>query len=525
MRSVFSVLFLLLITSCFSQVAEYWEAQAGYWSASRDMIRDKNGDIFLTGHGGGSPYYDVVTMKYNSYGYLQWQNIHNDSAFAQAEAKAIALDTIGNIYVTGSESHAGDWNIITIKYDVSGNELWTREYSGNGNSTDEGADIAVSDSGEVYVTGYVTDSASAQDIILIKYNSSGGLEWVKQFNGDYNGNDQGESVVVDHSGNVIISGKLRDSTSVLPLLTAKYDRNGNTAWIKKFYGPYNRGAYCDEMIIDRFNNLYLTGALLTGSWFDILTLKYDSLGNVVWYDGYDSPYNLYDYGHSIKRDSLGNIYVAGQSDGGQPLNFDYIALKYDSSGTRKWASRYDNPGHGGDYGYGVDIDDSGNVYVTGQSYSANGIPCLASVKFDTGGVFKWHVEDPSYGFASKIIVESRDAIYVFGTNDRNTGYSHFTLIKYGQSPVAVPEVIETSVYDANVLPDPVDDHARLIFENAEHKNCRLIIYNSLGNIINDEQHTSSSEFKIEKDNLPGGIYFFRIFSGETVLNQGRFIVK
>ena len=65
-----------------------------------------------------------------------------------AKAVAIAVDNLGNIYVTGD-----DYDYVTIKYDSSGQEQWLARYDGPGNTEDHVAALALDLSGNVYVTG------------------------------------------------------------------------------------------------------------------------------------------------------------------------------------------------------------------------------------------------------------------------------------------------------------------------------------------------------------------------------------
>ena len=87
-------------------------------------------------------------------------------------------------------------------------------------SSDLGYGIAVDSSSNVYITGYfvgtvdfgggdITSAASSSDIFVLKLNSSGVFQWVKTY-GNTNG-EQGEDIAVDSSGNVYITGGFRET--------------------------------------------------------------------------------------------------------------------------------------------------------------------------------------------------------------------------------------------------------------------------------------------------------------------------
>ena len=83
----------------------------------------------------------------------------------------IAVDSVNNCYVTGYSSGTNSGNdIVTIKYDPNGNQVWLQRYHGPGNGDDAGNAIAVDHSGNVYVTGYEATAAGGTEIVVIKYS-------------------------------------------------------------------------------------------------------------------------------------------------------------------------------------------------------------------------------------------------------------------------------------------------------------------------------------------------------------------
>ncbi len=85
-------------------------------------------------------------------------------------AYAIALDNLGNIYVTGVSWGSGtDYDYATVKYDSSGVEQWVERYNGPGNGSDVARAIALDNSGNIYVTGVSWGSGTDYDYATIKY--------------------------------------------------------------------------------------------------------------------------------------------------------------------------------------------------------------------------------------------------------------------------------------------------------------------------------------------------------------------
>lgn len=133
---------------------------------------DASGRVYVTGRSIGTVTgYDYATIKYSPAGARRWVRRYNGPANSRDEANAIAVDTSGNVYVTGrSRGSNGDYNYATVKYDSAGTRKWVRRYNGPGNGDDEAKAIAVDASRKVYVTGlsYV-DAGRVQDYTTIKY--------------------------------------------------------------------------------------------------------------------------------------------------------------------------------------------------------------------------------------------------------------------------------------------------------------------------------------------------------------------
>ena len=86
-------------------------------------------------------------------------------------ARALAVDSAGNAYVTGVQSPDGTPNMVTIKYGPTGNQVWVNIYGESG-LFEYPTDINVDATGNVYVYG-TTGTVSQSDLVLFKYNSAG----------------------------------------------------------------------------------------------------------------------------------------------------------------------------------------------------------------------------------------------------------------------------------------------------------------------------------------------------------------
>jgi len=350
---------------------------------------DGSGNVYVTGlsrSGITANTEDYATIKYNSSGIQLWATRYNGSLNSNDAAYALALDNSGNVYITGSSSGSGGSgrDYVTIKYNSSGVEQWVQRYNGPGNSIDEAYRIAVSDSGNVYVTGYSRSGSGAgsEDCTTIKYNSTGAQQWVQRFN---NGaNDLGLAVAVDASGNVYVAGFAWNGFSSLDYLTLKYNASGIQQWSKVEVQSGIGVIY--SLAIDGPGNVFVTGfSWDEGSGFDdYLTIKYNSSGVYQWGTKYNGPSNGADTAYSLALDGSGNVYVTGSSSG-SGTGTDYATVKYNSSGVQQWAERYNGTGNGADAAVSLAVDSWDYVYITGVSAGSGSGADYETIKYSQTG--------------------------------------------------------------------------------------------------------------------------------------------
>jgi hypothetical protein len=144
------------------------------FSLSHDMVIDNIGNILVTG---GNDY-DYPNNMYGTYkidtnGNYLWGKTYSPVVTGNSVATSIAVDQADSAYVTGfspSLGTNGDSDIVTIKYDTNGNQVWLQRYNDSSHGNDAGNAIAVDNSGNVYVAGYETETNGFTSMILIKYS-------------------------------------------------------------------------------------------------------------------------------------------------------------------------------------------------------------------------------------------------------------------------------------------------------------------------------------------------------------------
>jgi hypothetical protein len=340
---------------------------------------------------------DIDTVAYNSAGELEWDVRYDARRNGHDVGKAIAVDNAGYVYITGSsedsESQKSDvlhYDFYTAKYDIEnrGREIWGARYNNDSvNGDDEATAVAVDSEGNVYVTGF-SDNGSNNDIVTIKYGPDGNPVWsdegdgkLRRYDGGYN--DEAADISVDAEGNVYVTGRIQGSGTGYDCITIKYDNNGIQLWAVEYnHTDVNGNDEAVAIAVDEAGNVYVTGKSQGSSTgYDYITIMYDSAGTSDWEVRYDGG-NGDDEAVGIAIDLTGNAHVTGKSQG-SGTGFDYHTIKYDHSGNMIWRARYDNAlPNGNDEPAAIALDPAGNVYVTGRSQGSGSGFDYATVKYE-----------------------------------------------------------------------------------------------------------------------------------------------
>ncbi|MBA7593539.1 hypothetical protein ES703_00463 [subsurface metagenome] len=152
-------------------VARY-DGPASDWDVAWDVAVDGSGNVYVTGGSRGTGTgNDYATIRYDSDGDEVWVARYDGPQSWSDTGRAMAIDGSGNVYVTGGSFGSGtSADYATIKYDPEGNEQWVAIYDGSASKMDFSLAIALDSSGNVYVTGVSDGVGTSGDYATIKYS-------------------------------------------------------------------------------------------------------------------------------------------------------------------------------------------------------------------------------------------------------------------------------------------------------------------------------------------------------------------
>jgi hypothetical protein len=309
-------------------------------------------------------------------------------------ANDIKVDAQGNAYVTGvswAGAFAGsEYDVVTIKYDTNGTQLWAKFYNGPPGKWDRGEALGLDGSGNVYVAGYsqTTRASGAlyDEFLTIKYDAAGNEQWVRR-RSTAQISDQAYRIAVDSAGNAYVTGEAYATTGTVTtqdLVTVKYSTSGVELWAARFTGapgqpigiaplPSNPiSSDSGGIALDPLGSVYVFGTSQSTDVSDYLLLKYDpATGALVWSRGWNGGSD--DYARDMAIDAGGNIYLTGESwDNGfntatSDETWDAATVNFDSAGNIVWVRIYRGFPGKVESGRTVSLDGAGNIYVGAYS--------------------------------------------------------------------------------------------------------------------------------------------------------------
>ncbi|MHC1776089.1 MAG: T9SS type A sorting domain-containing protein [Lentimicrobium sp.] len=321
----------------FGQLLGSWKRSLVGTSTGNAITLDDSSNVYVTGELLVSGVSNVFALKYNKSGVFQW--ITNIVFGPYSAGIDIELDQSGHAYVLAKskDSLNGTMDFLLIKYDTTGDTLWSRRYSGGG-PDNLPVRLQLDKAGYAYVSGYIYAGLEARDdFATLKYDPAGNLKWVETYNGPASYYDQVTDMCLDDSANVYVTGMISANTAELAVV--KYDSSGTRKWTGRFTGQSGITS-TGQICADKSGNVYATGSVSHNLDENIATVKFDRNGQLVWNIEYACTDSVWDRPTGVVADRLGNIYVLGNSASKTPGNsYDWVTIKYSQTENVLYPSR------------------------------------------------------------------------------------------------------------------------------------------------------------------------------------------
>ncbi len=445
-----------------------------FWEQGLSITTDETGNVYSTGYYAGTVDFDPGAGTFN-------------------------LTSVG-----------GSSDLFVQKLDAQGQFLWAMSLGGTGQDTGNG--IAIDSLGNIYLTGSFeatvdfdpsagvsnVTSRGMRDAFVSKFDSSANLQWAKAFGGPTR--DDSEAIAVDGVGNVVVGGAFSGTTLIdfdpgsgtsflrgkgaSDSFVSKFDSSGNFSWARTFGGTGNENLYSLEL--DAVGNVYSTGEFSSTVDFDpssgIFSIssteltdgyvhKLDSSGNFGW------ARTIAGLGHQrsydIAVDADGNTYATGTFYGTADFDpgtstftltsagdYDVFIQKLNSSGTFVWAKAMG--GVGTESGQGIAVDENGEIYATGSftglcdfnpssasfDLLSKGASDIFVSKLDSVGNFLWARQLGGLGVETSFDINIDNSANVLttgtfdGTVDFNPGTRTYELVTGGDYDAFVSKLTQ-----------------------------------------------------------------------------------
>ncbi|MCX6134952.1 MAG: SBBP repeat-containing protein [Ignavibacteriales bacterium] len=419
-----------------------WVARydGGRDDAAYALGADSTGNVYVTGTSRSTTgEYDYVTVKYSTDGNQEWAVRTKVSLSDPYRPPALEVLGSGGVYLAAAQDmpNEGLSNALIARYSPGGTLVWSDQYAWPGTNSNRGMNLCLDNAGNVCVAGMTGDATTNTDYLVLKYTATGTRIWERRYDGPRHEDDRVASIAADASGNIFVTGSSQlggTDPNWSDFSTLKYSPGGTLLWAKQYNGPANSGDMAYGIAVDDAGNACVVGRSDgQNGRGDFVALKYDASGTMVWLDRYNGAVNDYDEADAVTLDSSGNLYVTGMSRsyGTRYVSDDYFTIKYSPSGTRLWTARYDGTGSEYDDATAITVDRSGNVYVTGTSEAPGGNEDYATLKYTSAGTQEWvaRYDGPRTSFERPraFTVDAAGNMYITGSSGSAEAADYLTV--------------------------------------------------------------------------------------------------
>lgn len=518
------LLIVVYFTFLLNTHAQIFRFQKTYGTSSPEnfnsLIEYSDGGFVLTGWQVQLNYKeDIYVVRTDKAGNQLWAKTFGDTLVQYATGVGQTVD--GNLVVTGVVY--GLAGMVAISLDSSGSSNWMRKYLISG--SEQGQCMITTNNGFI-IGGGAYNTIDLNDASMVKIDLLGNILWSKRYR--VTGTEEIiESIKVMQDGSLIFTGvSYKPSTAVTQAFLAKTDSLGNPIWFHFYKGGINQ-IYDLDVLTD--GSIILCGF---GTALNMVLLKTNSNGNLIWAKSLRSSGTILDYGSSVKTLPDGNILLTGATaiiPSSTNFGSDIALIKCDTSGTVIWSKNY-----GGSIDDRSDklilCNDGGYAFCGATEVGGTGpiaVPGFARlIKTDANGFSGCNEYSRSYLTSSLITTDSAATISTFSEfismvvsfPEYNAGTDSTICISTDVNNIQLPENSLT------VIPNPAKSCVSITINKNLDINENLFLMTDLtGKTVLFEKINGKSS-NVSLENVKPGIYLYFLKSSDKINVTGKLIV-
>ncbi len=433
----------------------------------------------------------------------------------------VAETTDGDFLVTGytwTHSPPSNMQIFLLKTDSQGNEIWTHYF---GSEYDDYArTIEPTADGGFIITGSTYPSSNNMDLFVIKTDPQGEVEWTRSY--DISQYDHGFCGLQTDDGGFILTGTTNNNlTASADILLLKTDAYGNLLWYQMYGGCGFCLGYCAQQTLD--GGYIISGsieALENGCGSDFYLIRTDPSGNEIWSRIFGGSYD--DYGFWIEQTPDGGFIFTGQQGTSVYNDPELYLEKMDADGNTIWEMLWCEDDIA--VGNSVQNTSDGEFIVTGRTILNSEPGKVLILKIDQDGNIQWNQTITyQYTIIGNCIRETVDHDFII---------SGFTVAPASEHQVYLARMdcqfsaIETPINESQpeefILfppnPNPFNPTTTFRMELPVASRVNLAIYDIRGSliayIVDSWKPAGYHQITFDGSELPSGVYIYRLTAGD-----------
>ncbi len=507
------VIFLLLITGVTAPVIAQSQSQKTVDNGGNEgatMVRPNFGEGYvMTGYSGNLFY----IAEFGPNGILRW---FRASSSSYVTGYSIVQTANGGIVMQGYYESFDTTAIYVVKLDSSGNLQSSKKIDGK--EIDIGTGIDETNDGGWAVTGYTYSFGAGEcDLNIMKFSSSGNIEWSKTFGGSLA--DNGFSIIQTTDGGYAAAGYTYSyGAGLADMFMVKVNSGGTLQWSRTVGGPGEDDAFSIIQTTD--GGFALVGGTRSfgSGGIDMYIAKFDASGTLQWVETIGGPGD--ERGQSIIQ-SGSSLVAAGWTTSYGAGNYDMYVVKLDvmMDGTPALQWSRTIGGTGTDYAYSVMQAADGGYIVAGTTNSFGLDYDIYIVKLDAAGNTCANSTSPASvtgngGTATSPTptVTTPGFIVTNTTPTFSSGGTVSTICAIGIQKIS-NEIPDSYALNQN-YPNPFNPVTKIKFSLPGKEHVKLIIYDMLGKeiavLVNEELQAGSYQTEWDASGFSSGVYYYRL---------------